>query len=191
MVTMIFKANLITDPVQVENKNGNSNMHVRLRLGAKVAAKDPNSNYLKSIILDGSLWGRQAELAMSSLHKGSNILVYATVYDIVANNGSDGKTYINTSLNITSFEFLDSRVESNNAQAAAPASSPQTPVNASQTTNNPMLSNNVTNGSFTQPPAWATAQAAQTAAPTNVATASGAMQSTPTSGSNDMYANLF
>ena len=28
MVTMIFKANLITDPVQVENRNGNSSMHV-------------------------------------------------------------------------------------------------------------------------------------------------------------------
>ena len=187
MVTMIFKANLITDPVQVENKNGNSNMHVRLRLGAKVAAKDPNSNYLKSIILDGSLWGRQAELAMSSLHKGSNILVYATVYDIVANNGSDGKTYINTSLNITSFEFLDSRVESSNIQAAAPASVPQTPVNTTQITNNPMLNNNITNGSFTQPPAWATVQQE---APSMTAV-SGATQSTPTSGSNDMYANLF
>lgn len=191
MVTMIFKANLITDPVQVENRNGNSSMHVRLRLGAKVAAKDPNSNYLKSIVLDGSLWGKQAELAMSSLHKGSNILVYATVYDIAANNGSDGKTYINTSLNITNFEFLDARTESVNTQAPA-AAVQQTPVNTAQATNNPMLNNNITSGSFTQPPAWATAQAAQTAAPTNVATASGAMQSTPTSGNADaMYANLF
>lgn len=190
MVTMIFKANLITDPVQVESKNGNSSMHVRLRLGAKVAAKDPNSNYLKSIVLDGSLWGKQAELAMSSLRKGSNILVYATVYDIAANNGSDGKTYINTTLNITSFEFLDARTESANTQAPAAAS--QTPVNTAQATNNPMLNNNVASGSFTQPPAWATAQAAQSAAPTNAAPASGAMQSTPTSGSTDsMYANLF
>ena len=121
MINVIFQANLVEDPTE-DAKNTFQNKHVFLRLAAKMGVNDPaNPQYKKTLFMQGSLWGKQAETALSNLKKGSKILVFGTIYD-VANNESNGKTYLNTSINIERFEFMDAKTN-NNTQTVSAAQS--------------------------------------------------------------------
>ena len=126
MINVIFQATLTADPQQ-DTRNTKNSAHVYLSLCGKLDAKDPNNEqYKKSLFIQGSVWGKLAELCMNNLKKGNHILVFGTLYD-VSTNESNGKVYLNTSMNITSFEFLDRAGNAQNAQqlpAPQPAVSP-------------------------------------------------------------------
>lgn len=120
MINVIFQANLVADPTE-DAKNTFQSKHVFLRLAAKMGANDPDApQYKKTLFMQGSLWGKQAENALNSLRKGSKILVFGTIYDI-ANNENGGKIYLNTSINIERFEFLDAKTDNNTQASAAPS----------------------------------------------------------------------
>ena len=161
MINVIFQATLTADPQQ-DTRNTKNSAHVYLSLCGKLDTKDPNNEqYKKSLFIQGSVWGKLAELCMSNLKKGSHILVFGTLYDVNTNE-SNGKVYINTSMNITSFEFLD---RTGNTQNAQQQTAPQ-PV--AQQVMPPAMNTN--NGDVQAPP-WMQAGGAQATGSQNLAAA--------------------
>lgn len=163
MINVIFQATLAADPQQ-DTRNTKSSAHVYLSLCGKLDAKDPNNEqYKKSLFIQGSVWGKLAELCMNNLKKGNHILVFGTLYD-VSTNESNGKVYLNTSMNITSFEFLDRTGNAQNAQQQQPAPQPA----VTQQVMPPAMNTN--NGDVQAPP-WMQAGGAQAAGSQNLAAA--------------------
>ena len=163
MINVIFQATLTADPQQ-DTRNTKSSAHVYLSLCGKLDAKDPNNEqYKKSLFIQGSVWGKLAELCMNNLKKGNHILVFGTLYD-VSTNESNGKVYLNTSMNITSFEFLDRTGNAQNAQQQQPTPQPA----VTQQVMPPAMNTN--NGDVQTPP-WMQAGGAQAAGSQNLAAA--------------------
>lgn len=161
MINVIFQATLTADPQQ-DTRNTKNSAHVYLSLCGKLDAKDPNNEqYKKSLFIQGSVWGKLAELCVSNLKKGSRILVFGTLYD-VSTNESNGKVYLNTSMNITSFEFLDRAGNTQNVQQQA------APQPVTQQVAPPVINND--NGDVLAPP-WMQAGEAQATDSKNLAAA--------------------
>lgn len=162
MINVIFQATLTADPQQ-DTRNTKNSAHVYLSLCGKLDAKDPNNEqYKKSLFIQGSVWGKLAELCMNNLKKGNHILVFGTLYD-VSTNESNGKVYLNTSMNITSFEFLDRAGNTQNAQ--------QQPAPQPTVTQQVMPPAMNTNNGDVQAPPWMQAGGAQAAGSQNLAAA--------------------
>lgn len=151
MINVVFQATLMEDPRQDTKSNKSNSMHVFLNISGKMDAKDPqNDRYKKALFMQGSVWGRLAENCMTYLKKGAHILVFGTLYD-VSTNESNGKTYLNTSVNINNIEFLDranNNTTTNNAIQNQPVQNNQMGMMPPQ----PQVQQNMNNGEVQAPP---------------------------------------
>lgn len=123
-------ARLIMDPVVKQLDNGRAVTNLRLSMKMDKKGED---NYYKSIIIDGSVWGKAGELAASSLTKGSRIYISCgSVYDIAANE-ANGNVYVNINVTIEKFDFVDTKTDNSaNTQQTAQQAMPQMPMQQSQ-----------------------------------------------------------
>ena len=114
-----FIGRLATDATVNTLQNGTKVTH--LRMFVTVKKKDSDGSY-KSIVIDGSVWGKLGE-CVASYKKGQRVYCYATVDDVLINQGNDGKNYLNYQVTVDDVEFIEKR--ENTATAAQPAATAQ------------------------------------------------------------------
>lgn len=122
-----FYGRLTRDPEIRTPKNG-GNPYTTITVATQVRGKDGEGKN-KSIFIDAIAFGKSGEILAQYFHKGSRIVVHGEINDIGAWIGNrDGQAHASVSINITGFDFVDTKAENErpnqppaNTSYAAPA----------------------------------------------------------------------
>lgn len=103
-----FFGYLVKNP---EIRTTNSGAQItRFRVRTNMVRKD-EQGHRKTAFIDVACFGKQGELITSNFVNKSRIFVSGEIDDIQSNTGNNGQIYTNISMNLQSFEFIDSKEE--------------------------------------------------------------------------------
>lgn len=129
-----FFGRLTKDP-DVRRPQSGGNPYTVIDVATQVRSKgDDNKN--KTIFVTATAFGRSGEIIAQYFHKGSRIVVHGDVNDISAWIGkNDNQPHASVYINVTGFDFIDTKAESESKaptaqqaySQAAPAAYPYPP----------------------------------------------------------------
>ncbi|WP_346682411.1 single-stranded DNA-binding protein [Megasphaera stantonii] len=122
-----FYGRLTRDP-EIRTPQNGGNPYTTITVATQVRNKDRDGKN-KSIFIDAVAFGKSGEILAQYFHKGSRIVVHGEINDIGAWIGNrDGQAHASVSINITGFDFVDTKAENErpnqppaNTSYAAPA----------------------------------------------------------------------
>lgn len=103
-----FFGYLVKNP-EVRTTNSGAQI-TRFRVRTNLVRKD-EQGHRKTAFIDVACFGKQGELITSNFVNKSRIFVSGEIDDIQSNTGNNGQIYTNISMNLQSFEFVDSKEE--------------------------------------------------------------------------------
>nr|DAO21597.1 MAG TPA: Single stranded DNA binding protein [Caudoviricetes sp.] len=108
-----FYGRLTRDP-EIKTPQHGGNPYTSITVATQVRSKDTNGKN-KSVFVNATAFGKSGEILAQYFHKGSRIVVHGEVNDISAWIGNqDGQAHSSVNINITGFDFVDTKAE--NAQ---------------------------------------------------------------------------
>lgn len=105
-----FYGRLTRDPEVRMPQNG-GNPYTTITVATQVRSKDKDGKN-KSVFVDAVAFGKSGEILAQYFHKGSRIVVHGEINDISAWIGNrDGQAHASVSINVTGFDFVDTKAE--------------------------------------------------------------------------------
>ena len=105
-----FYGRLTRDP-EIRTPQNGGNPYTTITVATQVRNKDRDGKN-KSIFIDAVAFGKSGEILAQYFHKGSRIVVHGEINDIGAWIGNrDGQAHASVSINITGFDFVDTKAE--------------------------------------------------------------------------------
>lgn len=105
-----FYGRLTRDPDVRTPQNG-GNPYTTITVATQVRSKDKDGKN-KSVFVDAVAFGKSGEILAQYFHKGSRIVVHGEINDISAWIGNrDGQAHASVSINVTGFDFVDTKAE--------------------------------------------------------------------------------
>lgn len=105
-----FYGRLTRDPETRTPQNG-GNPYTTITVATQVRSKDKDGKN-KSVFVDAVAFGKSGEILAQYFHKGSRIVVHGEINDISAWIGNrDGQAHASVSINVTGFDFVDTKAE--------------------------------------------------------------------------------
>lgn len=132
MFSTTFYGRLTRDPDAKYNDNGMP--YSNFTVAVDLPVKNQKSNDYKTAFVGVTAFGKQAETIVKYFHKGSRIVVTGSFRDISIGQGNDGRSYLNTSVTLTDFAFVDTKNES--GKNSQPAQNQKSSQNYSAPPNN-------------------------------------------------------
>lgn len=105
-----FYGRLTRDP-EVRTPQNGGNPYTTITVATQVRSKDKDGKN-KSVFVDAVAFGKSGEILAQYFHKGSRIVVHGEINDISAWIGNrDGQAHASVSINVTGFDFVDTKAE--------------------------------------------------------------------------------
>lgn len=105
-----FYGRLTRDPEVRKPQNG-GNPYTTITVATQVRSKDKDGKN-KSVFVNAVAFGKSGEILAQYFHKGSRIVVHGEINDISAWIGNrDGQAHASVSINVTGFDFVDTKAE--------------------------------------------------------------------------------
>lgn len=105
-----FYGRLTRDP-EVRTPQNSGNPYTTITVATQVRSKDKDGKN-KSVFVDAVAFGKSGEILAQYFHKGSRIVVHGEINDISAWIGNrDGQAHVSVSINVTGFDFVDTKAE--------------------------------------------------------------------------------
>ena len=105
-----FYGRLTRDP-EVRTPQNGGNPYTTITVATQVRSKDKDGKN-KSVFVDAVAFGKSGEILTQYFHKGSRIVVHGEINDISAWIGNrDGQAHASVSINVTGFDFVDTKAE--------------------------------------------------------------------------------
>lgn len=105
-----FYGRLTRDP-EIRTPQNGGNPYTTITVATQVRSKDKDGKN-KSVFVDAVAFGKSGEILVQYFHKGSRIVVHGEINDISAWIGNrDGQAHASVSINVTGFDFVDTKAE--------------------------------------------------------------------------------
>lgn len=105
-----FYGRLTRDP-EIRTPQNGGNPYITITVATQVRSKDKDGKY-KSVFVDAVAFGKSGETLAQYFYKGSRIVVHGEINDINAWIGNrDGQAHASVSINVTGFDFVDTKAE--------------------------------------------------------------------------------
>ena len=105
-----FYGRLTRDP-EIRTPQNGGNPYTTITIATQVRSKDKDGKN-KSVFVDAVAFGKSGEILAQYFHKGSRIVVHGEINDISAWIGNrDGQAHASVSINVTGFDFVDTKAE--------------------------------------------------------------------------------